>query len=337
MSKKKIDMEKFLKKIGFSPTIFDRIRIQELESLKTAQQTKIEAYKIERKRLAAKYGVDHSRVKKMDDRIKYNQGIIKGLDMEIESAGIKFPDFDKSTTWMVCGRIFNKELKGIKGLTVSLYDNQGQWITQLGYTGTDKRGYYSLSYPAEKIKKIQIKEDQELFLTVSDKQNHILHRESEPLFIKIGQIETRMIVVRDQVGTSPPPGADQGKPGPKQDKKEPRQKQPDLTPEKDQWVVEGKIKDEKNKPIKGIKVNLYDTKHLFDKRLGSRITDKSGKFKFTFKGDDFQALKLAKAEIHVEVVDNKGKTLYTTPGAVRCRSKGVDKFDIQFPYKSEKK
>jgi hypothetical protein len=338
MSKKKIDIEGFLKKIGFSPTIFDRIRMQELESLKTAQQTKMEAYKIERERLAAKYGIDHSRVKKLDDRLKYNEGIIKGLDIEIESAGIKFPDFDKSTSWMVCGRVFNKELKGIKGLTVSLYDNQGKWINQMGYTGTDERGYYSLIYPAEKIKKNQTKEDQELFLTVSDKQNHILHRESEPLFVKIGQIDTRMIVITDQVGTSPPPGPDQGKPGPGQDQteQEQKQKQTGSTQDKEQWIVEGAVKDEKNKPIKGIKVNLYDTEHRFDDRLGSKVTDKNGKFKFTFKGEDFQALKEAKADIHLEVVDDKDEAVYTSPEPVRCKPGGVDTFDILIPTKTNK-
>lgn len=354
MSKKKIDMEGFLKKIGFSPTIFDRIRMQELESLKTAQQTKMEAYKIERERLAAKYGTDHSRVKKLENRLKYNEGIIKGLDMEIESAGIKFPDFDKSTSWMVWGRVFNKELKGIKGLTVSLYDKQGKWINQLGYTCTDERGFYSLIYPSETTRKQESPEDRELFLTVSDKQNYILHRESEPLFVKIGQIDTRMIVITDPDGTCTPPEPEQGKPGPGQEQKQEQeqeqeqkpgqeqeqkpteQKQTTTTPEKDQWIVEGKIKDEKNKPSKGIKVNLYDTKHRFDDRLGSQVTDKSGKFKFTFTGEDFQVLKEAEADIHLEVVDDKSKAVYTSPEPVRCKPGVVDTFDILIPTKTKK-
>ncbi|MCP5102692.1 MAG: hypothetical protein GY950_04900, partial [bacterium] len=132
MSKKQIDMEGFLKGAGFSAAIFDRIRMQELESLKTAQHAKMEVYKKERERLAAKYGTGHSRVRKLDDRLKYNEGIIKGLDMEIESAGIKYPDFDKRTSGMVCGRVLNKEVRGIEGLTVSFHDKQGKRISRLG-------------------------------------------------------------------------------------------------------------------------------------------------------------------------------------------------------------
>lgn len=310
MDKKKININNILTRVDSSLDSIDGMRLEKLESMKSTQQALKTAYEQEKTRLEAKYGKDHPRVKKLDAKLKFQEGFMKGLDVEIDNASIEVPSFDKNT-WMVYGRVLNKNLKGIKGRTVSLYEKEENLIKDIGQTQTNKYGFYSLVYKPE-TRGLEIPETRELFLTVSDNQNRILHRESEPLFIKIGQIDTRMIVITDKDGNDKPPG-----------------------PEKDQWVVEGKIKDEKNTPIKGVKVSLYDTKHLFDKRLGSKVANKYGKFKFIFKGDDFKALKEGKADIHLEVVDDRGKAVYTSPEPVKCRPGGLDSYDIQIPLKKE--
>ncbi|MFC2146653.1 hypothetical protein ACFLRT_04750, partial [Acidobacteriota bacterium] len=192
-----------------------------------------------------------------------------------------------------------------------------------GYTGTDKSGFFALIFSPGKSGETKVQGDQELFLTVSDKQKNIIHRESEPIPVKIGQVIPRFIVISDLQGAYTPPGPGQGKPEPEEEQTGPGQKQTGPTPEKDQWIVEGKIK-----------VMLYDQNHRFDARLGSKVADRYGKFRFIFKGEDFQALKEAKADIHLDVFDDKGKAVYTSPEAVRCEPGHVDVFDIQIPPRS---
>ncbi|MCP5104462.1 MAG: hypothetical protein GY950_13835, partial [bacterium] len=62
----------------------------------------------------------------------------------------------------------------------------------------DDRGFYSLIYPTGAAGKDKVPEDRELFLTVTDKRDHILHRESEPVQIKTGQVVPRFMVIREK-------------------------------------------------------------------------------------------------------------------------------------------
>lgn len=308
MKRTQDDIETYLKKFGVSQDIFDRLRVRQLEDLKTAQATKVEGYKKERERLALKYGSKHSRVQKLDKRLKHNDNIMRSIDMEIDSSSIQFPDFDKENSAMVSGRILDKDIKGIKGLTVSLCDKQGRWIDQTSYTGTDNSGFFSLVYdPAI---------SEELYVAVSNSQKNILHLESEPIPLITGQVVPRFIIIPDLQAAYTPPATKKLK---------------------EEWGVEGIVIDEKNEPISGKEVRLYDTKGFCDKRVDSQNTDDNGKFKFVFKGKDFKDLIKADAEIYVKVCDSKGLVVYTSPYAVKCRAGGVDFYDLQLPPKKRRK
>jgi hypothetical protein len=315
----KINIEDIYKKANFSLERIDRMRLEKLESVNSTQQVRKIAYEKEKKRLAAKYGPNHPRVKKLGTKLKFREGFIKSLDIEIDNASIEIPSFDINT-WMVYGRVLNKSLKGIKGLTVSLYDKQGKLIEELGYDCTDERGFYSLIYSPEKIKKQQIKGDRELFLTVSDKQNHILHRESEPLLVNIGQIDTRMIIITDQDGTCTPP-----EPIPEES----------VVPQ-DQWLVTGRVTDKKGNALVGLTVSLYDKDLLFDDYLGTTKTGENGDFKFIYQKEGFKDLFEAQPDIYIKVFDKEGKTIYSSKKSVKCNVGRTEVFNIKVRIKTKK-
>jgi hypothetical protein len=327
----------------------ERLRGENLDKLYSMQTVKDTAAKIEYKSLSAELGKDHPKVKILKARIDYNANMFKELDEIIVRTKTKKPGIDDKT-WVVHGMAIDKNRKGVKGLTVALYNEKGEYLKDLGIVSTNENGYFSTAYSPKDVKR-QYDESTKVFVKVINKEGKVLYQTAEPMFIKFGTIETLDIDIPGEEeiiappGSEPEPGTEpekqkpepepeKQKPEPEPEEKQTEQKQTGATPEKDQWLVEGIIKDEKNKPGKGITVRLYDTKHLFDQRLGSQVTDKKGKFKFSFKGEDFQALNEAKADIHLEVVDDKGKAVYTSPEAVRCEPGHVDVFDIQLPPRS---
>jgi len=311
----------------------DTLRREGLQDINTFQQVKRSGLKKKKERLTDKLGPNHQRVVALEAKIREIDYMEKDVKVLITEANIAVEPVDENT-WKVHGKVIDKDRKGIQGLTAALYNKNGNWQKEVGYGCTYEQGYFSITYSTGEYVQQKVSTDTELFLYILDKNHNILYKDQEPLFVHPGHIDYRAIYIADAGEVCTPPEPGQGKPGPGQDQEEPEQKQTGPTTGKDQWVVEGKIKDEKNKPIKEIKVNLYDTKHLFDQRLGSQVTDKSGKFKFTFKGEVFQALNEAKADIHLEVVDDKGKAVYTSPEPVRCEAGHVDVFKIQLPPRS---
>lgn len=317
-----INIEDIYKKTAISPETLDQLHLEKLEHMKSSQQAKNMVYDKEKVRLTAKYGANHPRVKKMDAKLNFREGFMKSLDFVIDSASIKIPAFDENT-WMIYGRVLNKDLKGIKSLTVSFYDKRGKWIEEFGYACTDKRGFYSLVSPPGVMQHQQsIPESRELFLTVTDKQNQILFRETEPRFAEIGQVDSKLIRITGREGACTPPESGHTTCPP---------------PAKEEWVVEGIVEDGKNKPLQGVEVRLSDEKGFFDKRVTKGISGKDGKFKFVFRDKDFQELDNADVDIYVKAFDGSGKEVYTSTYAVTCCAGGVAEFILQLPGMKKKK
>lgn len=267
----------------------------------------------ERNRLMAKYGTEHARVKKLGDRLTYNEGASRELDVEIEQAHIEVPPFDVNT-WMVHGRVLDKEGKSISGLTVSLYDTQGTWVEELGYACTDDRGYYAIRYKIDPEKKPKIPETEELLLTVTNSEFKVLHREKEPLFVIIGQIDFRLIVLDDEgaVCVPPEPGGDQAGDVPS-----------------DVWLVRGRVAYKSGEPGRSLTVSLYDKEHIFDDRLGTTVTDEDGHFMMTYKTEDFRDLIEKRPDIYLKVFGEGGKTLYSSRKAVKYNAGHENVFHVK--------
>ncbi|MEO8148077.1 MAG: hypothetical protein ABI723_10590 [Bacteroidia bacterium] len=191
MTKENIDDNEILKNIAGSITQLDEQRLLELNNLKQLQEIKNEMFKLERNRLANKYGEDHPRVLKADSRLAYNQEMFPGLDKEIERANIK-PDTLPVNSWRVHGKVkvYDEKFNPVKDVTVFLSDDKKTWFEALGNTCTDDSGYYSLTIN-EKQDDIIIKEP--LFLNVSDKNQKLLYHDTEPLFFSVGLIDYKDI------------------------------------------------------------------------------------------------------------------------------------------------
>ncbi|OEU63415.1 MAG: hypothetical protein BBJ57_10705 [Desulfobacterales bacterium PC51MH44] len=303
--------EDILGNVNNAFTSLDQQRISGLEKIKTLQAIKNDSLEREKLRLSKKHGTFHPRVKKISERLAYNQGLKKELDNEIDNTKITIPDFDINT-WMLHGRILNPEGNGLNGLTVSLYDENGSWIEKLGYACTDGRGYYAVRYRVEPEKKQEIPETRELFLTVTDSAFKVLHRETEPLFVKIGQIDFRLIVLEDKGGICEPP--------------QPRNNQTAVVPP-DAWLVRGRVVYENGEPGRRLTVSLYDKDLLFDDALGTILTDDAGRFSIIYRTDAFRRLFDAKPDLYLKVLDSTGNILFRSK-KIRAEAGRVEEFEI---------
>jgi hypothetical protein len=327
-------LKKTIENVDFTFNQLDTQRRTGLLELKTFQQAKRNGLEKEKVRLTEKLGPDHPKVTATDAKIRDIDNRAKDLEVLITEANIEVQPIDENT-WMVHGKVFDKDRNGIAGLTVALYDENGVWQREIGFRCTGKQGYFAITSTTGLKTQTAASPDKKLFLYISDQNHKILYKDTASLVAKPGQIDYRSIYISDESKecTPPEPGEEKPGPGQEQEQKPPGQEETAPQAEKDQWIVEGKIKDEKNQPVEGVTVSLYDTRHKFDKRLGTMVTDKNGKFTFTYKGEDFKALLEAKADIYLKVTDESGKEVYTSPAAIRCEPGHVDVFDIRLPSK----
>jgi len=182
----------------------DRMSAQGFQMLRRFQKIKADVLEKEKKRLSEKLGKRHPRVKEITKSIKENNKLTLALKTEIQKAEISVSDYT-AQIWLVHGRVLNGQSLGVPGLTVSFFDQNQNWIEEPGYTITDAIGYYALTYCDKKNENPVLPETKELYLTISDSEQNILHRAGEPLYVKFGQIDYLdiSIVDPDQSGTPP--------------------------------------------------------------------------------------------------------------------------------------
>jgi protocatechuate 3,4-dioxygenase beta subunit len=290
----------------------DDQRAEGLKKLKNLQIIKDESLEIERQRLEKKYGADHPRVKKIASRITYTKGIVEDLDVEIEKTDIEVPNHT-GTSWTVHGRVFDENANGIKDLTVSLFSDEGNWEKEFGFTTTDERGYFALTYSEGDQKIAYSLVEKKLYLTITDTEKNILHMELEPLTVEIGRMRYYEIVLTAKKRESQTP--------PEIDEEE-------LEVGPDVWMAIGLVLDEEGQGISGLVVSLYDKDLLFDDILGTTLTDEMGDFKIIYRKEAFQDLFEKKPDLYIKVLDNQGNKLYSSRNAVKFQAGSVEKFTI---------
>jgi hypothetical protein len=281
----------------------DRDREYGLKKLKTFRKIKLTSLEREQTWFRRKkYDPQHPRVKETARKIIRSKDAVKALELEIENAEINVAEPD-SAAWMTHGRVLSKDGKGIKGLTVSYFDESARWVRPAGFVCTDARGYFSLIYIDEKGEGKEISDKQPLYLTVTDSKQKALYRDPLPLFKQIGLVDSRVVVLGDgdKIGTPPESGAPPEPP----EKPEPQEKdgKPDI------WIVRGTVRDPKGKPAGGLLLSLYDKDLFFDDRLGTTETNEKGEFAFRYKTIDFSDLFEAKPDLYIKITSGK-RVLY---------------------------
>jgi hypothetical protein len=205
-TQRQVDRQERLNKINESIDCLDEQRSLGLERLSTLQEVQSTILEREQRRLTQKYGANHPRVQKVTRRLSYNKGVKSELDQQIEISKIQVPTVNRQT-WMIHGRVLTPQQKGIEGLIISLFDAHNRWIQAIEIICTDERGYFAIRYivsdssPTNSV----ISPDQPLTLTVTDDDRQILYQEPNPLFVNIGKIDYRQIILDlDQRPKTPP-------------------------------------------------------------------------------------------------------------------------------------
>ncbi len=313
----------FLQNLNATFDQLDHLRIEGLEDLKLMQEVKSRALEKERIRLVEKLGKDHARIEKIDARLAYNQGLSATLEVELQKTEIKVPETD-AKTWMVHGLVLDKKRKGVKGLTIGLSNEKGQWIKKLGYACTDEKGYFALRYtPQELVKEgvssKEIDQKEGLYLIVSDSEQKIIYRDPHPLYITPGQIDYRLIILDDQGVCVPPEGGG------------------DTMTDPDVWWVRGRVTDEQDKGLSGLTISVFDKDLLFDDLLGTCQTGDNGEFDIRYRTEDFRDLVEARPDLYLKILDKEGNVLYTTKKATRYEAGHVETFNVQIKDGGSKK
>ena len=159
----------------------DDAKLNGLESGAQIQDVKSSLKMREAKRLEVKYGINSPQVVKAQSKVNYYNTAKVGLAEQVQMAGVKTPRFE-ADSWRFQGRVINTQNQGLSGLTVSFFDENGNWIRELGQACTDEKGYFFITYKKEGRNVIAQDEasDQALIPTVSDDNKAVLHQEDEP-------------------------------------------------------------------------------------------------------------------------------------------------------------
>lgn len=111
-------------------------------------------------------------------------------DTADETAPLTLPrDF-----WVVRGRV-TKSGKGLKGVFVSIYDEDLFFDDRLGEAETDEQGNYSLTYQTADFRDL-LERKPDLRLKVLDRHGNILHTYEGQIWYEAGRIETIDIEIR---------------------------------------------------------------------------------------------------------------------------------------------
>jgi hypothetical protein len=306
--------EQILQRLDSSISGLDDQRTENLKRTQLLQTNKDKALKKEQARLQKKYGPDHPRVAKITNRLDYNQAALPEMKTEIERSQIKSPEFD-TNTWMVHGRVLNQNLTGIKGLTLALYDANGKVEKRLEYACTDERGYYAIRYQVKEGETPPFDEKADYFLTVTDSQGKVCHKEEQPLHVTIGQTDYRVIVLDDTKCIPPPGWGDDGNGG-----------EDDDGSEIGKWTVAGKVTYDDNKPGSSLTVQVFSLPE--NKSLAKAKTNRSGVFNYVFTTEKFPDLFEKKPDLYLVISDQAGKELHRTDEPLKPKIGEVENIKI---------
>ena len=289
----------------------DTFRSGALDDLRTYQQGKRKVLQREETRLIKKLGPDHQKVIAVGAKIRTIDNMAKDLDVLITEANIKVESVDKNT-WKIHGKVIDKDRKGIKGLTVALYDEKGKWLSEMGYGCTNDQGYFSITYATDDKTEQKVSPDKKLFLYLLDKKHNILYKDSVPLIVSLGNIDYKTIYLSGENDVCVPPTPDE-----------------EDTRLKGKWVVKGRVTDESGKGLGGLTLSLYDKEQNFDDKLGTVGTDENGYFIAEYEAEHFRDVIEANPNIYLKAFDKEGNTLYSSRKKIKFEVGRIETFKIR--------
>lgn len=97
----------------------------------------------------------------------------------------------------------------------------------------------------------------------------------------------------------------------------------------DVWVIKGRVTDRSGHGIGGVTVSPYDKDLLFDKKLGTCMTDKDGYFIKSYRAEDIPELIDTNPDIYITVIDKEGKEVYNSKEPIKYEAGGIKVLDIK--------
>jgi len=271
----------------------DMLRAVTLDNLQFLRTARAAGLQSEHERLAARLGDDDPRVISLSARRAENDLFISGLAAESERARVVAPEVNKDT-WVLHGFIRDEQLRGVPNVTVALYDSSGKWIQQLGFAGTSGNGYFRLEVRSLANLKPP------LFVHVLSGQATLLHADDEPLTPELDTVLYHEVIVTGEKTAAPPV-----------------ESRNDPVAQPDTWIVRGRVTDKAGKGLNKLIVSVYDKDLLFDDKLGQTETDSNGDYTLTYHTEDYRDIIERKPDIYVKVLDQKGKTLYSSKKKIK--------------------
>lgn len=277
----------------------DQLEKQRAAGLKTSfsyQKTKAKAQERERARLVKKYGPHHPKVANIDRQLTQNPKLFVAYDEEITRADQPTP-VAKESTWTVLGTIRSPKRESVADLTLSLFNDQGEWAEDLGYTCSDAKGRFSMEIEDPTGALTQKYAKAPLYLRITDDDRKILWTDSQSTRFSLGQTVRREIVLERKSGT--PPTAPSGN-----------------IPTKPRYSVEGVVTDANGMPMDKVTVRAVDIDGKKEQQLGDEtLTDAKGYYRIAYKEEDFSPAGREKhgADIVIKLIDQAGIEFHKTP------------------------
>jgi hypothetical protein len=232
----------------------DRARATHLLGLQRARGAKAAGLEREHRRLSRSLGARHPRVVALSEKLAVNATLSRQLVYESERAKAETPT-PEARGYIVHGHVRDQDLTAVPGLTVALYDQEGNWVRRLGFDCTDQTGHFKLCYgagakdepdrPEDPNQPDQLEpkpgEDRDVrtigaragkrdyVLHVLDKKSTLLHRHPRTVRPALGRVDYREIILGEEADCPPPeptPGSDP-LPRPEPDRPEPDRPEPD--------------------------------------------------------------------------------------------------------------
>lgn len=175
----------------------------QLARVHSAKQTLLQR---EQARLETKLGRSHPRVQALARKRAVNTALLREVNLDLARAATPPLDIDDDT-WLLHGRVMDRDRKGLPGLTLTLVDAKGNWVREFGYACSDARGYFR--FPGVELKaapKPESGRNTHVFLRVSDRNDSIRHTDKPPLTPRPGRVDYREITLGEPPAQCRAPG-----------------------------------------------------------------------------------------------------------------------------------
>ena len=164
----------------------DGARNESMQRLQTIRAKRKTSQLRQLSRLKDKYGDQHTRVKRQEERIASEKEMENYLSLSIEKSHTETEIVKGGFVFK--GRVLNEKAKGLPGYVVQLMDQRNNRVSRPAKT--DREGFYSIVIEVDRATN-----KKRVTAVVLDTQGTQIHRERMPVLLNSDTLESRDIVI----------------------------------------------------------------------------------------------------------------------------------------------